>query len=65
MSMTGPKPKAAQETVSRNRPAHEWSEVENVPFQDGPDLRDLRDNTPWPQRTCQATNPTRSPVVRL
>lgn len=36
MPVAGRKPKPG--AINRNKPTHEWTEVENVPFADGPDL---------------------------
>lgn len=43
MAITGRKPKPDGQTVHRNKLAHDWVEVENVPF-DGPGLPERRWN---------------------
>jgi hypothetical protein len=61
MAVAGRKPKPAGETVHRNKPVHEWTEVEDVPFGDGPGLPDARsDGRPWPRRTRQKWEAWRS-----
>jgi hypothetical protein len=40
MPVAGPKPKNDRsQIVHRNTPTHEWTEVENVPFEGAPELR--------------------------
>lgn len=52
MAMPGRKPKPPGEAVTRHKPVHDWTEVENVPFEGGPDLPELRsDGRRWPART--------------
>lgn len=41
MAISGPKPKPAGQTVHRNKPAHDWTEVEDIPFGGGPELPDF------------------------
>ena len=48
MPVPGTKQKPAGQAVNRNKPVHEWIEVENVPFEGGPDLPDR------PGGWCQA-----------
>lgn len=38
MAVAGRKPKAPGQALNRNKPTHDWTEVENVPYRDGPDL---------------------------
>lgn len=52
MPVTGRKPKPVGESRNRTSPTHDWTEVENVPFADGPDLPDFRsDGRRWSDRT--------------
>ncbi|KLI04515.1 MULTISPECIES: phage terminase small subunit [Mycolicibacterium] len=52
MAVTGRKPKPEGQAVNRNKPVHDWTEVENVPFTDGPKLPRTRVNgQPWMKRT--------------
>lgn len=52
MSVAGRKPKPQGQTVHRVKPVHEWTEVEKVPFEGGPDLPEMRsDGRRWPERT--------------
>lgn len=52
MPVTGRKLKPAGESVTRHKPTHEWTEIENVPFDGGPDLPEMRsDGRRWPERT--------------
>lgn len=52
MPVTGRKLKPAGEAVTRHKPTHDWTEVENVPFEDGPELPESRsDGRRWPKRT--------------
>lgn len=54
MAIRGPKPKPAGQVRHRNRPVHDWTEVENVPFAGGPGLPERRVcGRPWPERTRQ------------
>jgi hypothetical protein len=49
MPVGGAKPKPEGEAVTRNRPVFDWTEVENVPFEDGPRCPQYRPNgTRWP-----------------
>jgi hypothetical protein len=41
MAITGRKPKPEGQSVHRNKVAHDWTEVDDVPFEDGPDLPDF------------------------
>lgn len=38
MAITGRKPKPEGQAVHRNKVVHDWTEVDNVPFEGGPDL---------------------------
>lgn len=54
MPPRGRKPKPPGHAVNRNQRVHDWLEVEDVPFEDGPELP--ADgvpglNLPWPNRT--------------
>ncbi|AII28149.1 minor tail protein [Mycobacterium phage Sparky] len=54
MAVTGRKPKPEGTTVHRNKVVHDWIEVENIPFTDGPKLPPRRNNgRPWDKRTRQ------------
>jgi hypothetical protein len=48
----GRKPAGLGVSNNRHAPTHDWAEVENVPFEDGPELPDFRsDGRPWPDAT--------------
>lgn len=48
MPVRGTKPKPPGQAVNRNKPTYDWVEVDNVPFEGGPDLPELRANgEPW------------------
>jgi len=52
MPVSGAKPKPPGQAVTRNKPVHEWTEVEDIPFLDGPKLPRTRpDGRPWLKRT--------------
>ena len=52
MPVTGRKPKPQGEAINRNKPTHDWTEVEDRPFTDGPALPRKRANgQPWPDWT--------------
>lgn len=52
MPVRGTKPKADDEKRFRGKPTHDWVEVPNVPFEDGPELPEMRsDGRRWSQRT--------------
>lgn len=52
MPVSGRKPKPQGQAVTRHKPTHDWTEVENVPFEGGPDLPQWRaDGRQWPDRT--------------
>ncbi len=52
MPVAGRKPKPQGQARNRSQPTHEWTEVEDVPFEGGPELPDLRTNGRlWPPRT--------------
>jgi hypothetical protein len=52
VAVRGPKPGSPGVGHNRNKPIHDWTEVENVPFEDGMDLPDYRpDGRPWPEAT--------------
>lgn len=49
MPVAGRKPKPDGMSVHRNRPTHDWTEVEDVAFEGGPPLPDHRPGgKPWP-----------------
>lgn len=51
MPVAGRKAKPAGQAVNRHKPTHDWTEVPNVPFEDGPDLPECRsDGRPWSER---------------
>ena len=55
MSVAGRKPKPAGTTVHRNPLVHDWTEVDNVPFVDGPKLPARRMNGRlWSRRDRQS-----------
>jgi hypothetical protein len=55
MAIRGRKPKPPGQVRHRNKLAHEWIEVENVPFKGGPRLPSRRWNgRAWSPRTRQA-----------
>jgi hypothetical protein len=61
MPVTGRKPKPAGEAVNRNKPTHEWTEVDDVPFDGGPGLPDRRpDGRSWPAWTVETWEAWRS-----
>lgn len=52
MAVVGRKPKDADKRVNRHAPRHDWTEVPNVPFADGPKLPSRRtQNRSWPAMT--------------
>jgi hypothetical protein len=52
VAVRGPKPGRPGVGHNRNKPAHDWTEVEDVPFDDGPELPEYRpDGRPWPEAT--------------
>jgi hypothetical protein len=52
MPATGRKPKPEGQAVNRHRPTHEWNDVIDVPFEDGPKLPSRQPTGPaWPART--------------
>lgn len=52
MPVAGRKAKPDGEARNRNKPTYEWTDVPNAPFQDGPDLPDMRsDGRQWSKRT--------------
>lgn len=66
MPLPGAKPKTDRSQVRhRNEPAHEWTEVENVPFAGAPKLRDratggisvmavgAENSSDWPEATLE------------
>jgi hypothetical protein len=54
MAVSGRKPKPPGEAVFKGKPAHEWTEVEDVPFDGGPRLVGTRANgDEWSDRVRQ------------
>ena len=52
MPVAGAKPKPPGQAVHRVKPVHDWTEVEDVPFDGGPELPEARaDGGAWPART--------------
>lgn len=52
MAIRGAKPKPEGQARHRNKPAHDWNVVENVPFEGAPELPEMRaDGRPWRDRT--------------
>lgn len=52
MPVTGRKPKSQGQAVNRNKPAHEWTEIDDVPFADAPPLPETKPNgDPWSSST--------------
>lgn len=50
MPAAGRKPKPEGQARNRNKPTHEWSEVENKPFEGSPELPKRRDGLAWSDR---------------
>jgi hypothetical protein len=51
MPVTGRKPKAPGQAVTRHAQTHDWVEIENVPFEAGRELPETRsDGRPWSAR---------------
>lgn len=54
MPVTGRKPKPQGQAVNRNKPVHEWTEIEDVPFEDAPPLPETKPNgDPWSSSTLR------------
>lgn len=52
MPVTGRKPKPEGQARNRNKPTHDWTEVLDVPFKDGPKLpAKMPNGLPWPTWT--------------
>lgn len=52
MPLPGSKANEGQPVRHRNKPRHEWVEVEHRPFEDGPQLsRNQPSGPPWPKAT--------------
>lgn len=52
MPVGGAKPKPEGQSRTRHKPVHDWTEVEDVPYADGPKLPRTRANgQPWMKRT--------------
>ena len=52
MPVAGRKPNPDGQRRNRTRPAHDWVEVENAPFEEGPRLPRLQPGLlPWPKAT--------------
>jgi hypothetical protein len=52
MPPAGRKPKPQGQAINRNKPVHEWTEVERIPFKTGPKLPTRRTNgRMWDPRT--------------
>ncbi len=51
MAIRGAKPKPAGQARHRNKVAHAWTEVQNVPFDGAPKLPRRCNGRPWPART--------------
>lgn len=52
MPVAGRKAKPAGQAVTRHKPTHDWTEVEDTPFEGGPRLPRSRSNgRTWPKRT--------------
>ena len=61
MAIRGRKPKPFGQSRTRHAPVHEWTEVENVPFEGGPELPERRGcGRPWPERTREKWDVWRS-----
>lgn len=61
MPPTGAKPKPAGQAVTRHKQVHDWTDVEDVPFEDGPDLPERRCNErAWDARTRKKWDAWRS-----
>lgn len=49
MPVAGRKPKPEGQARNRNKPTHDWTEVEDAPFEDAPKLPKAQpDGRPWP-----------------
>lgn len=54
MPVTGRKPKPQGQARNRSTPTHDWTDVEDVPFDDGQLLPETRaDGRRWPARTSE------------
>lgn len=52
MPVSGRKLKPEGQAVTRHKPTHDWTEVERIPFDGGPELPEMRsDGRRWPGRT--------------
>ena len=61
MPVTGRKPKPQGQARNRMPAAHDWTEVERVPFEGGPELPEFRSaGARWPDRTRQKWDAWRS-----
>ena len=61
MPPAGRKPKPDGQAINRVKPTHEWVEVEDIPFDGGPDLPARRTNgRNWEERTRQKWDAWRS-----
>jgi hypothetical protein len=61
MPVAGRKPKPQGQARNRMPATHEWTEVERIPFGDGPDLPETRvDGRPWLKRTAAKWDAWRS-----
>ena len=67
MPVRGRTPQRFGVSTNRHKPVHDWVVVENVPFEDGPELPETRaDGRPWPERTKAKWQAWRSmPHARL
>lgn len=51
MPLSGRKPKPDGQSVTRHKPTHDWTEVERIPFEGGPELPTFRaDGRQWSDR---------------
>lgn len=61
MPVAGRKPKPAGQAVNRTKPTHDWTEVVDTPFKDGPKLPTKRpDGRAWPAWTKRWWNVVRA-----
>lgn len=61
MPVGGAKPKPPGQAVTRHKQVHDWTEVENVPFELGPELPERRTNgRSWEDRTKRKWDAWRS-----
>ena len=61
MPVTGRKPKPAGQAVTRHKPTHDWTEVVDQPYTEGPELPETKPNgDPWSSATRRWWDTVRS-----